>query len=78
ISKRMVSQEERRKGADMTKQNPTIVASYEEIVQTDEYDWRNVLLTKVCDDTTTIREIIEWAGDNLDREYFEIKLTRGK
>jgi hypothetical protein len=62
----------------MTKQNPTIVASYEEIVQTDEYDWRNVLLTKVCDDTTTIREIIEWAGDNLDREYFEIKLTREK
>lgn len=62
----------------MTKTNPTIVASYEEIVQTDEYDWRNVLLTKVCDDTTTIREIIEWAGNNLDREYFEIKLTRGK
>ena len=74
----MVSQAERRKGADMTKQYPTIVASYEEIVQTDEYDWRNVLLTKVCDDTTTIGEIIEWAGDNLDREYFEIKLTRGK
>lgn len=52
----------------MTKTNPTIVASYEEIVQTDEYDWRNVLLTKVCDDTTTIGEIIEWAGDNLDNE----------
>ena len=62
----------------MTKINPPIVASYEETVQTDEYDWRNVLLTKVCDDTTTIGEIIEWASTNLEREYFEIKLTRGK
>lgn len=74
----MVSQAERRKGADMTKINPTIVASFEETVQTSEYDWKDVLLTKVCDDTTTIGELIEWAGTNMDREYFEIKLTRGK
>ena len=61
----------------MTKSNPAIVASFEETVQTGEYDWKNVLLTKICDDTTTIRELIEWAGKNLDRDYFEMKLTRG-
>ena len=54
----------------MTKINPTIVASFEETVQTSEYDWKDVLLTKVCDDTTTIGELIEWAGTNMDREYF--------
>lgn len=62
----------------MTKTNPTIVASFEETIKNGEYDWKDVLLTKVCDDNTTIGEFVEWAGDNLDREYFEIKLTRGK
>ena len=61
----------------MKKTNPTIVASFEETIKNGEYDWKDVLLTKVCDDTTTIGELIEWAGKNLDREYFEIKLTRG-
>ena len=46
----------------MTKPNPTIVASFEETVQTGEYDWKNVLLTKVCDENTTIGELVEWAG----------------
>jgi len=62
---------------EMAKNNPAIVASFEETIQTGEYDWKNVLLTKICDDTTTIRELIEWAGKNLDRDYFEMKLTRG-
>ena len=62
----------------MTKTNPTIVASFEETIKNGEYDWKDVLLTKVCDDNTTIGELVEWAGTNLEREYFEIKLTRGK
>ena len=61
----------------MTKPNPIIIASFEETVQNGEYDWKDVLLTKICDDTTTIRELVEWAGKNLDRYYFEMKLTRG-
>lgn len=62
---------------NMQKTNPTIVASFEETVQTGEYDWKDVLLTKVCDENTTIGELVEWAGRNLDRDYFEMKLTRG-
>ena len=61
----------------MTKPNPTIVASFEETVQNAEYDWKDVLLTKVCDENTTIGELVEWAGKNLERDYFEMKLTRG-
>ena len=65
------------KRGEMTKPNPTIVASFEETVQNGEYDWKDVLLTKVCDKNTTIGELVEWVGKNLDRDYFEMKLTRG-
>ena len=43
----------------MTKTNPTLVASFEEAVQNGEYDWKDVLLTKVCDNNTTIGELVE-------------------
>ena len=45
----------------MIKTNPIIVASFEATVQTGEYDWKDVLLTKVCDENTTIGELVEWA-----------------